>query len=202
MQPTTTTTAADPFAGGAAAADPFAGGAAAADPLGDLMGTGAPSLAPQTRPQPAADPLAGLMGGIAATPAAPPPMNASAFDGAPAATPSFIAFAKDGVEVSFVCAKPDPMDPSKTTVTATTVNRGRVPLLGYVLQAAVPKTMSLSMRAASGDSIPANGMVTQRLDVTNSQHGTKALAMRLRLAWNAGGAAVVEQATVDFPPGL
>ena len=31
-----------------------------------------------------------------------------------------IAFAKDGVEVSFVCAKPDPMDPSKTTVTATT----------------------------------------------------------------------------------
>ena len=220
MQPTTTATAtaADPFAGGAAAADPlgdlmgtgapsdpFAGGAAAgaADPLGDLMGTGAPSLAPQTRPQPAADPLAGLAGGIAATPAATPPMNAAAFDGAPAAK-SFIAFSKDGVEVSFVCAKPDPMDPSKTTVTATTVNRGGVPLLGYALQAAVPKTMSLSMRAASGDSVPANGAgrVTQRLDVTNSQHGTKALAMRLRLAWNAGGAAVVEQATVDFPPGL
>ena len=193
MQPTTTATA--------TAADPFAGGAAAADPLGDLMGTGAPSLAPQTRPQPAADPLAGLAGGIAATPAATPPMNAAAFDGAPAAK-SFIAFSKDGVEVSFVCAKPDPMDPSKTTVTATTTNRGGVPLLGYVLQAAVPKTMSLSMRAASGDSIPANGTVTQRLDVTNSQHGTKALAMRLRLAWNAGGAAVVEQATVDFPPGL
>ena len=176
---------------------------ATADPLGDLMGTGAPSLAPQTRPQPAADPLAGLAGGIAATPAATPPMNAAAFDGAPAAK-SFIAFSKDGVEVSFVCAKPDPMDPSKTTVTATTTNRGGVPLLGYALQAAVPKTMSLSMRAASGDSVPANGAgrVTQRLDVTNSQHGTKALAMRLRLAWNAGGAAVVEQATVDFPPGL
>ena len=176
---------------------------ATADPLGDLMGTGAPSLAPQTWPQPAADPLAGLAGGIAATPAATPPMNAAAFDGAPAAK-SFIAFSKDGVEVSFVCAKPDPMDPSKTTVTATTTNRGGVPLLGYALQAAVPKTMSLSMRAASGDSVPANGAgrVTQRLDVTNSQHGTKALAMRLRLAWNAGGAAVVEQATVDFPPGL
>ncbi len=215
MQPTTAT-AADPFAGGAAAADhlgdlmgtdapsdPFSGGAAAADPLGDLMGTDAPSLAPQTRPQPAADPLAGLAGGIAATPAATPPMNAAAFDGAPAAK-SFIAFAKDGVEVSFVCAKPDPMDPSKTTVTATTTNRGGVPLLGYALQAAVPKTMSLSMRAASGDSVPANGAgrVTQRLDVTNSQHGTKALAIRLRLAWNAGGAAVQEQATVDFPPGL
>ena len=191
--------------GTGAPSDPFAGGAAAgaADPLGDLMGTGAPSLAPQTRPQPAADPLAGLAGGIAATPAATPPMNAAAFDGAPAAK-SFIAFSKDGVEVSFVCAKPDPMDPSKTTVTATTTNRGGVPLLGYALQAAVPKTMSLSMRAASGDSVPANGAgrVTQRLDVTNSQHGTKALAMRLRLAWNAGGAAVVEQATVDFPPGL
>ena len=207
MQPTTTATA-DPLGdlmGTGAPSDPFAGGAAAAaaDPLGDLMGTGAPSLAPQTRPQPAADPLAGLAGGIAATPAATPPMNAAAFDGAPAAK-SFIAFYKDGVEVSFVCAKPDPMDPSKTTVTATTTNRGGVPLLGYALQAAVPKTMSLSMRAASGDSVPANGAgrVTQRLDVTNSQHGTKALAMRLRLAWNAGGAAVVEQATVDFPPGL
>ena len=56
--------------------------------------------------------------------------------------------------------------------------------------------------AASGGSVRRSGMVTQRLDVTNSQHGTKALAMRLRLAWNAGGAAVVEQATVDFPPGL
>ena len=197
-QPTTT-----------AAADPFAGGAAPADPLGDLMGTGPPSLVPQTRPQPAADPLGDLMGGIAATPAAPPPMNAAtpasaaALDGGPLSK-SFVAFAKDGVEVSFVCEKPDPMDPSKTTVTATTTNRGGVPLLGYVLQAAVPKTMSLSMRAASGDSVPATGAgrVTQRLDVTNSQHGTKALAMRLRLAWNAGGAAVVEQATVDFPPGL
>ena len=58
-QPTTT-----------APADPFAGGAAPADPLGDLMGTGPPSLVPQTRPQPAADPLGDLMGGIAATPAA------------------------------------------------------------------------------------------------------------------------------------
>ena len=143
-QPTTT-----------APADPFAGGAAPADPLGDLMGTGPPSLVPQTRPQPAADPLGDLMGGIAATPAAPPPMNAAtpasaaALDGGPLSK-SFVAFAKDGVEVSFVCAKPDPMDPSKTTVTATTTNRGGVPLLGYVLQAAVPKTMSLSMRAASG----------------------------------------------------
>jgi hypothetical protein len=26
--------------------------------------------------------------------------------------------------------------------------------------------------------------------------------MRLRLAWNAGGGAVVEQATVNFPAGL
>ena len=38
----------------------------------------------------------------------------------------------------------------------------------------------------------------RKLDATNLQHAEKALSMRLRLAWNAGGAAVVEQATVNF----
>jgi AP-1 complex subunit gamma-1 len=106
------------------------------------------------------------------------------------------------VEVSFECTKPDVTDHSLTTVVATTRNLGGTPMTGYVLQCAVPKTMSLAMRTASGGELPVGGVVTQRLDVTNSQHGEKALAMRLRLAWNAGGAAVVEQATVNFPAGL
>jgi hypothetical protein len=42
----------------------------------------------------------------------------------------------------------------------------------------------------------------RRYNVVNSQHGTKPLAMRLRMTWTAAGAQVTEQATVNFPPGL
>jgi len=196
-----------PAVGSSASGDPFAamgssiGGAAApspVDPLGDLMGMGAP--APTSAPTPAAfaDPLSDLMG-MGAPAAPPPPMNAAG--SSPAAT-TLVAFSKDGVEVSFECTKPDVTDHSLTTVVATTRNLGGTPMTGYVLQCAVPKTMSLAMRTASGGELPVGGVVTQRLDVTNSQHGEKALAMRLRLAWNAGGGAVVEQATVNFPAGL
>ena len=183
--------------------DPFAamGGAAApapVDPLGDLMGMGAPALTSASTPAASADPLSDLMG-MGAPAAPPPPMNAA---GSSAAAATLVAFSKDGVEVSFECTKPDVTDPSLTTVVATTRNLGVTPMTGYVLQCAVPKTMSLAMRTASGGELPVGGVVTQRLDVTNSQHGEKALAMRLRLAWNAGGAAVVEQATVNFPAGL
>jgi AP-1 complex subunit gamma-1 len=183
--------------------DPFAamGGAAApapVDPLGDLMGMGAPAPTSASTLAASADPLSDLMG-MGAPAAPPPPMNAAG--SSPAAT-TLVAFSKDGVEVSFSCTKPDVTDPSLTTVVATTRNLGGTPMTGYVLQCAVPKTMSLAMRTASGGELPVGGVVTQRLDVTNSQHGEKALAMRLRLAWNAGGGAVVEQATVNFPAGL
>ena len=183
--------------------DPFAamGGAAApapVDPLGDLMGMGAPAPTSASTPAASVDPLGDLMG-MGAPAAPPPPMNAA---GSSAAAATLVAFSKDGVEVSFECTKPDVTDHSLTTVVATTRNLGGTPMTGYVLQCAVPKAMSLAMRTASGGELPVGGVVTQRLDVTNSQHGEKALAMRLRLAWNAGGAAVVEQATVNFPAGL
>ena len=183
--------------------DPFAamGGAAApapVDPLGDLMGMGAPAPTSASTPTASVDPLSDLMG-MGAPAAPPPPMNAA---GSSAAATTLVAFSKDGVEVSFECTKPDVTDHSLTTVVATTRNLGGTPMTGYVLQCAVPKAMSLAMRTASGGELPVGGVVTQRLDVTNSQHGEKALAMRLRLAWNAGVAAVVEQATVNFPAGL
>ena len=53
------------------------------------------------------------------------------------------------------------------------------------LQAAVPKFMQLRLDPASGSSLqPNNGnSLTQVLHVTNSQQGTKALAMRLRISF-------------------
>ena len=45
--------------------------------------------------------------------------------------------------------------------------------------------------------------MTQRLTVTNTQHGQKALAMRLRIAYNVAGANKLEQSEVkNFPQGL
>ena len=148
------------------------------------MGMGAPAPTSASTPAASVDPLGDLMG-MAAPAAPPPPMNAA---GSSAAAATLVAFSKDGVEVSFECTKPDVTDHSLTTVVATTRNLGGTPMTGYVLQCAVPKAMSLAMRTASGGELPVGGVVTQRLDVTNSQHGEKALAMRLRLAWNAGGA--------------
>ena len=73
------------------------------------------------------------------------------------------------------------------------------------LQAAVPKFMQLKLQPASGNMLPANaaGTVTQRLTVTNTQHGQKALAMRLRIAYSVAGANRLEQSEVkNFPQGL
>jgi AP-1 complex subunit gamma-1 len=100
------------------------------------------------------------------------------------------------------------MDPSETCVLATYANSGASPLRSFTLQAAVPKTMSLSLEPASGADVPGAGSggapTTQRLRVKNAQHGVKPLAMRLRMQWTdaASGAVVVEQATVSFPPGM
>jgi AP-1 complex subunit gamma-1 len=65
--------------------------------------------------------------------------------------------------------------------------------------------MQLRLEPASGAVIPALGgaPVTQRMTVTNTMHGSKPVAMRLRLAYSQDGQQVVEQAEVTaFPPGL
>ena len=65
--------------------------------------------------------------------------------------------------------------------------------------------MQLKLDAASGNSLPAYGgsTLTQQLHITNSQHGTKSLALRLRISYSLDGASKLEQAEVkDLPVGL
>ena len=176
--------------------------AARADPMADLMGLdAAPAPAPAAAAVPAADPMADLFGAPAPAPAAAP---ASASASASAST--FAAYRKEGFVVTFSCTKPDPTtDPGTTVIAATYSNEGAAPMRGFSLQAAVPKTMTLSLAPASGSDLPGSGAgtIAQTLTVRNSQHGTKPLAMRLRMSWtDGGGAAVIEQATVEFPPGI
>jgi AP-1 complex subunit gamma-1 len=72
-------------------------------------------------------------------------------------------------------------------------------------QAAVPKFMTLRLEAASGTVLPPHGAggVTQRLHLTNSQHGAKPVALRLRVSYTLGGAPAVHQVEVkNLPAGL
>jgi len=47
------------------------------------------------------------------------------------------------------------------------------------------------------------GGVTQRLHLTNSQHGAKPVALRLRVSYTLGGAPAVHQVEVkNLPAGL
>ena len=80
------------------------------------------------------------------------------------------------------------------------------PALVMQLQAAVPKYILLQLHPASGTVLGAAGSapVTQRITLTNTQHGTKGLAMRLRINFkDAQGQPTTEMAEVTtFPPGL
>uniref|UniRef100_A0A0E0K6I2 AP-1 complex subunit gamma n=1 Tax=Oryza punctata TaxID=4537 RepID=A0A0E0K6I2_ORYPU len=71
--------------------------------------------------------------------------------------------------------------------------------------AAVPKFIQLRLDPASGNIVPAsgNGSVTQGFSVTNSQHGQKPLAMRIRMSYKVNGEDRLEQGQVsNFPAGL
>ena len=63
--------------------------------------------------------------------------------------------------------------------------------------------MQLRLDPASGNSLSPGYRLTQQIHVTNSQQGTKALALRLRIAYSQNGSQRQEQAEVrDLPPGV
>ncbi|KAK9830950.1 hypothetical protein WJX81_001389 [Elliptochloris bilobata] len=178
---------------GAAGGNGAAPATAPADALDLLSMLDAP--APAAKAPAAQDPLADLFTAPAAPaqPAAPAP--------APAALPSVTAFERDGVRAVLAFRKP-PGAPAHTEVTATYTNAGAAPVTGFTLQAAVPKFMTLRLAAASGTTLPPGGAgaVTQRLHLTNSQHGVKPVALRLRIAYTADGAPAVHQVEVKNLP--
>lgn len=66
------------------------------------------------------------------------------------------------------------------------------------------KHMQLQVEPPSGTVIPALGgaPVTQRMRLTNTLHGVKPLALRLRVGYAVGGQQVVETEQFSgFPPG-
>jgi len=117
-------------------------------------------------------------------------------------------YARNGVTVTFQCAKPPGSEANVTQVTGVYTYEQRPgcePVVtDFILQAAVPKVMTLTMGPATGSTLRpgASPPVTQGLSVVNSQYGVKPLVMKLRLSYNLGTQAVAEDVTVtDFPPG-
>jgi AP-1 complex subunit gamma-1 len=189
---------------GIAPAPPATGGNSMMDMMGDDGGRGASASASAV-----VDPMMDLMGSLTMDPmggGSTAALGEHAGATAAAAMGSIVAFQKDGLTVTFSCTKPDVANqPAATVVTARYINDASTAAVGFTLQAAVPKTMTLTLSPASAADVPPHGgVVTQILNVVNSQHGVKAIAMRLRLSWSwgAGGGAVTEQATVNFPPGM
>jgi AP-1 complex subunit gamma-1 len=183
----------------AAAAAP----AHSADMLADLLGGGGDAAA-AARSAPlsgfGSDPLAAML-----SPAPPPPPSPPRADGPPGVLgPAITMFSREGVSVAFQASKP-PGEPASTTlVTGFYSNAGPLPVTDFLLQAAVPKFMTLALGAATGSALPPNGagVVTQAITVSNSQYGVKPLVMRLKISYAQGGVPVNEELTVNqFPPG-
>ena len=134
--------------------------------------------------------------------AAPPAQEAPAATEAAATTPSgarsaapavlhsttALSDAASGLVLSLDFSKPDAAtSPEDTVVLATATRKGAGSESGAItnfsLQAAVPKYARLRLDPATGATLEAGGEITQRLRLTNTAHGAKPLALRLRVAW-------------------
>jgi len=114
---------------------------------------------------------------------------------APTQTPP--AYTKGALNIFFSTSKLNPLDAGETTITARYINTGAHAIEQFSLQAAVPKTMTLSMQAASGTTITSTAPVTQTMTVVAApEHGAKPIALRLKLSWTENGQAMNDMATI------
>ncbi|KAK4429859.1 AP-1 complex subunit gamma-2 [Sesamum alatum] len=118
--------------------------------------------------------------------------------------PSIVAFESSSLKITYKFSK-EPENPQTTIIEAEFVNKSPDIYSNFVFQAAVPKFLQLHMDPASGNTLPAsgNGSITQKLRVSNSQHGKKYLVMRMRISYKANDKDVLEEGQVNnFPRGL
>jgi len=119
--------------------------------------------------------------------------------------PPILAFqsSQSGLTLHFSFAKPNPGMPNVTVITMNSSNNGGMEISHLNVQVAVPKFMQLAMRPPSGDTLPVGGGISQLVEVNNSMHGTKQLAVKLKIEYMWGGQPIAEMTTVSaFPPGL
>ncbi|CAM9334045.1 unnamed protein product [Ascophyllum nodosum] len=143
----------------------------------------------------------------AVVPAIVPAASGADFGGLEEGPPrkdTIVAFDKEGLRIEFTLSKPDPLDPSKSTIFVAFSNTLAEEITGLVLQAAVPKSFTMKMESLSGHELPphSSGIVSQVINVSNSMQGTKSLMMKLKIQFRRGSRAVAEIAQVtQFPAG-
>jgi AP-1 complex subunit gamma-1 len=154
-----------------------------AQPNMDLMGMGLGAPTPMMAPASVQMPM---------MPPAPAP--------API-VPRISAFNKDGLVIHFDLSKPSGPG-SETKVTAIFDNQTSSPISNLHFQAAVPKFLKLKLSAPSSTNIAPNSSskVEQVMDVSNSLHGQKGIAMKIKLGYVVNGQQKNELFTVsNFP---
>ncbi|CAN9503306.1 unnamed protein product [Ophioblennius macclurei] len=111
--------------------------------------------------------------------------------------PTVSVYEKDGVSLTLSCEK---QSDSALTVTLTASNSTDSDISSFTLQAAVPKSVQLHMKAPSGDSLPARGAakVTQVVMLNNPNKVN--LKMRIRLSYSSQGSTVQDTVQVDSFP--
>ncbi|KAF0047349.1 hypothetical protein F2P81_000982 [Scophthalmus maximus] len=114
--------------------------------------------------------------------------------------PTVPVYEKDGVSLTLICEK---TSDSGMTVTLTASNSTDSDISVFTLQAAVPKSVQLHMKAPSGDFLPARGAakVTQMVALNNPNKVN--LKMRIRISYNTSqGSAYQDTVQIDSFPGL
>ncbi|EPS72982.1 hypothetical protein M569_01768 [Genlisea aurea] len=120
------------------------------------------------------------------------------------AYPSIVAFESASLKLEFSFSK-EAENPQTTLIEAQFLNKSTNVYYNFVFQAAVPKFLQLHLDPASDTSLPGsgNGWITQKLRVSNSQHGKKSLIMRIRINYEVNGKGVLEEGQINnFPRDL
>ncbi|KAJ8336573.1 hypothetical protein SKAU_G00377930 [Synaphobranchus kaupii] len=116
----------------------------------------------------------------------------------PPTAPCVKVYEKNGVTLTLQC---DSQTDTSITVSLIGSNSSHCDITNFTLQAAVPKSVQLQMKAPSGDVIPADGLgqVTQTVLLNNPNKVS--LRMRVRVSYSAQGSTFQDTVQIDsFPP--
>ncbi|XP_070412230.1 AP-1 complex subunit gamma-like 2 isoform X2 [Nothobranchius furzeri] len=114
-------------------------------------------------------------------------------------TPTVTIYEKHGVTLTLGCEQESD---SGLLATLTASNSSDSDISSFTLQAAVPKSVQLHMKAPSRDSLPARGAAELTQTVVLSNPNKVNLKMRIRISYTSQGSAVQDTVQVDSLPGL
>ncbi|KAL8269075.1 hypothetical protein R6Q59_002873 [Mikania micrantha] len=120
------------------------------------------------------------------------------------AYPPLVAFDSSSLSLIFNFSK-QAGSPQLTQIEATFTNKSSDIYTDFIFQAAVPKFLQLHLEPASSNTLPGggNGSITQKLQVTNNQHGKKSLIMRIRISYKLNNKDMLEEGQIsNFPRDL